>query len=170
MMSNNIQLKPLQLSDAERFALLANNPNISKNVTDQFPHPYTIDNAIQFITSTLEKNPIQVMGIFYNNELCGGIGIHPQHDIYKMNAELGYWLGEPYWGKGIGTTAVLQMVAYSFAQFDINRIFARPFGSNIGSQKVLQKAGFILEATLIDTIYKNGRYENELIYAIRRNA
>jgi len=81
---------------------------------------------------------------------------------------LGYWLAESYWGKGIITQAIRAIVDYGFETFEIDRIFARPFGSNIASQKVLEKVGFILEARLIKTIWKNGRYEDELIYAKRR--
>jgi RimJ/RimL family protein N-acetyltransferase len=108
------------------------------------------------------------MAIDINGEACGGIGIHPQDDIQCKNAELGYWLGEPFWGKGIITSAILQMVENGFNSFDINRIFARPFGSNLASQKVLEKTGFILEAKLEKTLFKNGIYEDELIYAIRK--
>jgi RimJ/RimL family protein N-acetyltransferase len=81
--------------------------------------------------------------------------------------ELGYWVAEPFWGKGIMTKAVLQMVDYGFKTFDITRIFARPFGTNIASQTVLEKAGFILEARLDKTLYKNGEFLDELIYAVR---
>jgi RimJ/RimL family protein N-acetyltransferase len=95
--------------------------------------------------------------------------LHPQADIHKKNAELGYWLAEPYWGKGIVSNAVKEIVTYGFENFDIDRIFARPFGTNIGSQKVLEKAGFILEGTFKNTLYKNGVYLDELIYAVRKN-
>ena len=84
------------------------------------------------------------------------------------NAELGYWLAEPFWGKGIITYAIQEMVEYGFKTFDITRIFAIPFGTNIASQKALEKAGFILEARLNKTIFKNGEYQDELIYAIRK--
>jgi RimJ/RimL family protein N-acetyltransferase len=98
----------------------------------------------------------------------GGIGLHRQNDISSMNAELGYWLGEAYWSKGIMTAAVIRMVEYGFIHFDFNRIFARPFGSNFASQKVLEKAGFILEARFYGTFFKDGVFEDELVYAVRR--
>ena len=103
-----------------------------------------------------------------DGKAAGGIGIHPQEDIYCKNAEMGYWLAEPYWGKGIITKAVLQMIDYAFANFDISRIYARPFGTNIGSQKVLEKAGFKLEARIEGSLFKKGEYLDELIYAVRR--
>ena len=98
----------------------------------------------------------------------GGIGVHPQTDIHFKNAELGYWLAEPLWGQGIITKAILQMVDYGFKTYDITRIFARPFGTNIGSQKALEKAGFTLEGRFEKSLFKNDEYVDELIYAIRR--
>jgi RimJ/RimL family protein N-acetyltransferase len=85
-----------------------------------------------------------------------------------MNAELGYWIGQPFWGKGIMTTVIQKMVKYSFENFDITRIFARPYGSNIGSQKALEKAGFKLEAKFEKILIKNNVFEDELVYAIRK--
>ena len=82
--------------------------------------------------------------------------------------ELGYWLAEPFWGQGIITRAIGQMVQYGFENFDITRIFARPFGTNIGSQKALKKAGFLLEARFEKTLFKNGQFLDELVYALRK--
>ena len=92
----------------------------------------------------------------------------PQADVHRKNAELGYWLAEPYWGQGIITRAITRMVSYGFEHWDIHRIFARPFGTNIASQRALEKAGFVLEARFEKTIFKNGEYLDELVYAIRR--
>ncbi|MDB5263882.1 MAG: family N-acetyltransferase, partial [Adhaeribacter sp.] len=116
------------------------------------------------------SNPSKIFAIEVNGEAAGGIGVHPQTDIQRKNAELGYWLAEPYWGKGIITKAIRQMVDFAFQHPDIERIFARPFGTNLASQRVLEKAGFILEARLHKTFFKNGIYEDELIYARRRTA
>ena len=104
-----------------------------------------------------------------NGEASGGIGLHLQSDIHKKNAELGYWLAEPHWGKGVMSKAVKQMIDYGFKTFEIERIFARPFGTNIGSKKVLDKAGFILEGKFEKTLFKNGEYFDELIYAVRKS-
>lgn len=162
------QLRPLTLADAAAFTQVANNPQIAKNLTNHFPHPYSIKDAEQFIKMTAAASPREVLGITVDGKAVGAIGVHPQSDIFCKNAEMGYWLGEPYWGQGIVTAAILQMIKYAFANFPINRIFARPFGSNIASQRVLEKAGFQLEAHFTNTIYKNERYEDELVYAYRR--
>ena len=87
----------------------------------------------------------------------------------QINAELGYWLAEPFWGQGIMSDAVKQIVDYAFNTLEIDRIFARPFGTNLASQKVLEKNNFKLEARFEKTLFKNGEYLDELVYAIRRN-
>ncbi|MBC7885984.1 MAG: GNAT family N-acetyltransferase [Saprospiraceae bacterium] len=163
------KLRNWHISDAENLNKYANNFNISKNLTDAFPHPYTIDHAHNFINMVTAKDPNTVFAIEINDVAAGGIGLHPQQDIYRKNAELGYWLGEPFWGHGIITQAINQIVEFGFTHLDINRIFARPFGSNIASQRVLEKAGFVLEASFYKTLIKNGEYEDELVYAKRKN-
>jgi RimJ/RimL family protein N-acetyltransferase len=146
----------------------ANNPAIAKFMTNQFPYPYTEQHAKEFIFRISKMQPAQVFAIDHQGECIGAIGIHPQADIMERNAELGYWLSENFWGKGIVSACVKEMLEYGFNQFPINRIYARPFGSNLASQKVLEKSGFKLEARLEKVIFKNGIYEDELIYAVRR--
>lgn len=161
-------LRPFLHSDAPSLALHANNPAIADNLTNAFPHPYTLSDAEQFIARVSAQSPTQVFCIEVDGEAAGGIGLFPQADIMCKNAELGYWLSQDHWGKGIITAAIRQMVDYGFRTWDISRIFARPFGSNTASQRVLEKAGFILEARLEKTIFKNGREEDECIYAVRK--
>jgi [ribosomal protein S5]-alanine N-acetyltransferase len=165
----NFKLRPWTIDDLQSLCLHANNINISSKLTDRFPHPYTKESGIQFIDMAMSGNPVHIMCIDVNSEAVGGIGIHQQNDIFCKNAEMGYWLSEEYWGKGIISSAISQMIDYGFKNFDIDRIFARPFGSNISSQKVLEKNGFLLEAILQNTIFKNGEYQDELIYGIRRS-
>ena len=163
-----ISLRPWTPADLHNLVKYANNANVAKNMMDIFPHPYTEENGRNFIAFATQDNPVRIFAIDVNGEAVGSIGLHPQQDIQRKNMELGYWLGEPFRGKGIMPQAVLQMVAYGFAHFDITRIFARPFGSNIASQKVLEKAGFTLEARFENTFFKNGAFVDELIYAVRR--
>lgn len=160
-------LRPWNNEDLESLVKYANNYKIARFMTDQFPHPYTIEKGNAFIEFVTKDSPLHIFAIAIENEAVGGIGLHPQFDIQRKNAELGYWLGEPFWGHGIITKAVIQMVNYGFKNFDINRIFARPFGTNIASQKVLEKAGFQLEARFEKSLFKNGEYLDELIYAVR---
>ena len=163
-----IKLRPWNIEDAESLVENANNFEIARFMSDAFPYPYTIEHANNFIAFATKDEPIHIFAIEIDGKAVGGIGIHPQVDIMKKNAELGYWLGEKYWGKGIISKAIREIIPWAFKTYDITRIYARPFGSNMASQKVLEKAGFILEARIKENIFKNGAYLDELIYAIRR--
>ncbi len=161
-------LRPWRITDLDSLVKHANNFKIAKNMTDQFPFPYTISKGKVFIDFVSSVNPPNILAIDIAGEAVGAVGIHPQSDIQKMNAEMGYWLSESYWGKGIMTEAIKQMTDHAFKTWKINRIYARPFGNNIGSQKALEKAGFKLEARFEKTFYKNDEYVDELIYAVRK--
>lgn len=165
-----ISLRPWTLEDIPNLIVLGDNPKIAQYMTDQFPHPYTVEKAKAFIGFATSGTPNHILAIDLAGQAVGGIGIHQQPDIHCKNAELGYWLGEPYWGQGIMTQAIGKMVEYGFANWEVTRIFARPFGTNIGSQKALEKAGFILEGRFEKTLFKNGVFLDELIYAIRRTS
>ncbi len=164
----SILLRPWQNSDLDNLVKYANNKNVANMLMDRFPSPFTPEIGEEFIQRNSRHTPENVLAITNNGQAIGGIGIHPLEDIFMKNGELGYWLAEEFWGQGIMTRAVPQMVNYVFNNFALERIFARPFGSNLGSQRVLEKCGFILEATLYQTIFKNGKFEDELIYAIRK--
>ncbi|MBL7829776.1 MAG: GNAT family N-acetyltransferase [Saprospiraceae bacterium] len=168
MEDRKCKLRPWQQSDIESLVKYANNYKITSKLTNKFKYPYTRQNGEQFINMAVSMNPQQIFAIDLDGEAIGSIGIHPQDDIFCRNAELGYWLAEEFWGKGIATEAVKQIVKYGFETFDIDRIFARPFGSNVASQKLLEKSGFTLEAQFAKTIIKNGTYEDELVYGIRQ--
>ena len=161
-------LRKWTINDQSSLVKHANNPRIASRMTDAFPHPYTTKDAELFLARVLDQKETLLFAIDIEGEAVGGIGLHPQSDIYRKNAELGYWLSEDYWGKGIMTQIIPKMVDYGFDRLLIDRIFARPFGSNAGSQRVLEKAGFKLEARLNGVLIKNGVVEDELIYAVRR--
>lgn len=154
--------------DLDSLVKHANNYNIAKFLTNGFPHPYTKDDGIKYLTSVSQQYPTQIFAISVNGEAVGSIGLFPQTDIHAKNAEMGYWLSEEYWGNGIMPQAIKQIVDYGFQTFDITRIFAGPFGTNPQSQRVLEKAGFTLEARFEKTLFKNGVFIDELIYAIRK--
>ena len=167
-MNTPFSLRPWQISDLQSLVKYANNPDIAKNLTDKFPHPYTENDGRAFIGFATKDDPIHIFAIDVDGEAVGGIGIHPQDDIYRKNAELGYWLAEPFWGQNIISRAIPIVVNFAFETYDINRVFARPYGSNLASQRVLEKNNFILEARMQKTLIKNGIMEDELIYAIRK--
>lgn len=161
-------LRPWEPGDIENLVRYANNFNIAKNLTDKFPHPYTRDDAKSFLAMTSEFDPPRIFAIVVEEGAVGSIGVFPQSDVHRYNAEMGYWLAEPYWGRGIITRAIARMVDYGFKTWEINRIFARPYGTNLASQRVLEKNGFKREALFEKALVKNGVLLDELIYAIRR--
>ena len=163
-----LELRKIDIQDLDKLVEYAGDAEVANNLTDRFPHPYTTKHGLEFIEFANSDSPEIIRAIIVDGEFSGTIGIHPQSDVFRKNAELGYWLARQYWGKGIMTKAVSRMVDFGFSNLNIDRIFARTFGRNIPSRKVLEKAGFILEAEFKSTIYKNGRYEDELIYTVRR--
>lgn len=162
-------LREWTIDDADALAKYANNPKIANNLTDNFPHPYTKKNAIFFISNITTMDTNLIYAIDHQGEAVGGIGLHMQDDVYRKNAELGYWLAEAYWGKGIMTRLIPKAIESGFDKLDIHRIYARPYGRNIASQRVLEKCGLKLEARLKEAFYKNNQYEDELIYTIFRS-
>ena len=159
------KLRAWKISDLNSLVEHANNCNIAKWLTNQFPYPYDEKAGMDFINLVSKDEPLKVFAIEINSEPVGSIGIFPQSDIHEKNAEIGYWLSEKYWGNGIIPKAIKDIVDYGFKTFDIVRIFARPFSTNKGSQKVLEKAGFELEAVLKKALFKNDEYLDELIYS-----
>lgn len=161
------KLREFYESDIDSLVKHANNFNVAKFLTDQFPHPYNRFDAIKYISSVKDQVPTRVFAIEINNEAAGSIGIFPQTDIHSKNAEIGYWLSEDYWGRGIMSKAIKEITKYGFNTFNITRIFARPFATNRGSQRALEKAGFMLEAKFDKALFKNGEFIDELVYSIK---
>lgn len=162
------KLRPWNISDLDNLVKYANNWNIAKNMTDQFPYPYSEKDGKAFIEMATKDNPIHIFAIDVDGQAVGGIGIHPQSDIHRKNAELGYWLAEPFWGQGIISNAIKPIVDFAFKTYAINRVFARPYGTNIASQKVLEKNNFVLEGKFNQVLIKDNNLLDELVYAIRR--
>ena len=162
----NIILRNWQIGDIKSLAKNANNKKIWDNLRDQFPYPYTELAAKQWIEIANQDKPLTNFAIVYKNNAVGGIGIIKQTDVFRKNAEIGYWLGEKYWNKGFSTKAVKAMINYTFSNFDVERIFANVFESNIGSIRVLEKCGFTQEAFLKNSVIKNNKIQNCYIYSI----
>jgi RimJ/RimL family protein N-acetyltransferase len=162
-------LRPWNLADAGALVSFADNPKIAQNLRDVFPSPYTIDDAKFFIEKIAPDANNLILAIEVGGQAIGAIGIYPQTDVYRKNAELGYWLGEPFWGKGIATDAVKTLVEYTFQHMDIYRIYAKVFETNKPSMRVLEKCGFMLEAILQKAVVKNNVLMDEYLYAVLSN-
>ncbi len=162
------ELRSFRPGDAARLAFLANNKKIWINLRDGFPHPYSLKDAEIFIDNCIKTRPQAVFAILFKEELCGSIGLFKKEDVYRKSAEIGYWIGEPYRGRGIGGDAVKKIVEFGFADLDINRIFTGVYDYNIASQKVLLKNGFKKEAVFENAVYKNGKFVNEIRFSLLR--
>jgi RimJ/RimL family protein N-acetyltransferase len=166
--SEKIILRPLNDADSPALARLANNKKIWDNLRDRMPHPYTNHNATFFINLAKEEILQVTFAIEYDGELCGVIGLVAQQDVYKKTAEIGYWIGEPFWNKGIATTAVKLITDYGLNKLDYVRIHTGVFEYNISSMKVLEKCGYKKEGVFEKAVLKNGQIWNEHRYSITK--
>jgi [ribosomal protein S5]-alanine N-acetyltransferase len=157
-------LRPWTLEDASPLARHANNPRVAACMRDLFPAPYTIDDARRFIAMAAGPSPDLFLAIEVQGEAAGGIGIHPLGDVHRGTAEIGYWLAEQFWGRGIVTDAVRALVPVAFARTGIIRIQAGIFSRNLASMKVLEKCGFVREAVHRNAITKHGVVMDEVLY------
>lgn len=162
-------IRPWQHGDEASLARHANNRNVWRNLRDTFPHPYTLKDAEAWIETASAENPPRNFAIVVEGEAAGGIGLMLKNDVYRGTAEIGYWLGEKYWGQGIMTEVVRKITDHLFANFSVHRIQAGVYEWNPASMRVLEKAGYALEARLRKSIIKDGEMIDELIYAIMRS-
>lgn len=154
-----------QPGDAGALVRHANNPNIAKQLRDRFPHPYTRKDAQGFLTFARSAEPPMNLAIDVAGEAVGGIGFVPGGDVERYSAEIGYWLSETYWGRGIATEALTLVTGYAFASMNMLRVFALPFADNIASARVLEKAGYVKEGVLRASSVKYGQPRDQAIYA-----
>jgi ribosomal-protein-alanine N-acetyltransferase len=159
-------LRPWRSADAESLVKYANNANIVRNLRDRFPHPYTLRDAKVFIQSCGAVRPHMSFAIVVDQEAVGGIGISPGSDVERFSAEIGYWLAEPFWGRGITAEALELMSAYAFSTCRLLRLFALPFAENRQSTRVLEKAGYTREAILRSSAVKDGAVRDQALYVL----
>jgi ribosomal-protein-alanine N-acetyltransferase len=158
-------IRPWSSDDVPALVKYANNRKVWLNMRDVFPHPYTEDSAAAFLDRVARQDPTTTFAIATGQEAIGGIGLLPKQDVHRLTAELGYWLGEPYWGKGIMTEAVDRFVAWAFERFQFVRIHAEPYATNASSCRVLEKAGFALEGRMRRSAIKDGQILDQILYA-----
>ena len=160
-----VTIRKFRRSDKFRMAEIANNEKVAANLRDAFPSPYTLEDAQKFISMCLRQVPYGIFAIEFEGEYVGNIGLHRQGDVHRKTAELGYFIGEPYWHKGITPRAVNLICEYGFRELDVIKIFSGVFSFNTASQRVLEKCGFTLEAVLKAAVIKNGKICDEYRYA-----
>lgn len=163
---NDIVLRPYSSSDALALAVIANNQDISKNLRDGFPFPYALEDAQRFIKMCLEKKVQSIFAIIYQGDLAGSIGLHPQNDIYKHTAEIGYFIAQKYWNMDIASKSVKMITKFGFESLHLTRIYAGIFETNKASMRILEKNEYVLECVKRKAIIKNGKILDEYLYAI----
>jgi [ribosomal protein S5]-alanine N-acetyltransferase len=151
--------------DRAALAKYANNRKVWLNLRDAFPHPYTDASAASFLDMVRLQNPTTFFAIATQEEAIGGIGVTLNPDVHRLTAEMGYWWGEPYWGRGLMTEAVSKFAEYIFENSQLVRIYAEPYANNLSSCRVLEKAGFALEGRLRSSVIKDGQVLDQLLYA-----
>jgi RimJ/RimL family protein N-acetyltransferase len=160
------RVRSWKTADVDSIAKYANNHKIWLNLRDAFPHPYEKRHAREFIRSTLRRVPETNFAIAVGGEAVGGIGFSIRPDVERISAEVGYWLGEPFWGRGIATDALVAVSEHAIRAHGLRRLFAVPFEWNAASCRVLEKAGYVLEARLRCSCIKNGQVVDQLQYAL----
>ncbi len=162
------RLRPWRPCDEDALAQHANN-QIWINLRDRFPHPYTMPDAISWVEHARAQDPPTNLAIATTAEAIGSIGLALQADVHRRSAEIGYWLAEPFWGRGIATRALRAFSDYAFATFDLVRLYGTPFEWNPASARVLEKAGFACEGLLRESITKDGRSVGAWMYGLVRD-
>lgn len=161
----DLQVRSWRKSDLDALLRHANNAKIAANLRDQFPHPYTRRDAIEYLSFVRDQRPERAFAIQYNEEAIGGLGFQIGVDISRVSAEIGYWISEAYWGRGFATRAVSAVTDWAFSEYKLTRVFALVFAYNVSSIRVLEKAGFQRESVLRRSAVKNGVILDQLIYA-----
>jgi RimJ/RimL family protein N-acetyltransferase len=156
MILGEVSLRRLDASDNHIIAVMANNRKVWDNITDVMPHPYSERDADDFISMALNSDTEIIFAVEFRGELAGVIGLHRQKDVFRLTAEIGYWLGEPFWNKGIATAAVRLATHYGITRLGLVRIYANVYDFNKSSQKVLEKAGYRFECVARKAVIKNG--------------
>jgi RimJ/RimL family protein N-acetyltransferase len=152
-------------SDIEPLAGYANNRKIWLNLRDAFPHPYTNRDARDYIRLAKQRTPETAFAIAVQDEAIGSIGFVLHPDVERVSAEIGYWLAEPFWGRGITTEALAAITRHAIDAHRLTRIYAVPFAWNTASCRVLEKAGYVLEARLRRSAIKDGQITDQMQYA-----
>ena len=161
----DLQIRSWRKSDLDALLRHANNAKIAANLRDQFPHPYTRRDAIDYLDFVRDQRPERAFAVQHSGEAIGGLGFQVGVDIGRVSAEMGYWISEAYWGRGFATRAVGAISEWAFAEYKLTRVFALVFSHNAPSIRVLEKAGFQCEGILRRSAVKNGVVLDQMMYA-----
>lgn len=159
------EIRSWRRDDANTIVRHADNRRIWRNLRDVFPHPYTLADAHAFLDLVIGQSPETVFCIAMADEAIGAVGLRPQEDVERYSAEVGYWLGEAYWGRGIMTEILPAFTEYAIRGLGFHRLFATPFAWNSASCRVLEKSGYTVEGRMRHSAWKDGQFVDQLLYA-----
>jgi RimJ/RimL family protein N-acetyltransferase len=162
---SDLKVRSWRKDDLQALLRHANNAKIAANLRDQFPHPYTRRDGIDFLDFARSQEPECAFAIEFGDEAVGGVGFLVGRDIARMSAEMGYWLSEDFWGRGIATRAVTAMSEWAFDHYKLTRVFAMAFAHNSASIRVLEKSGFEREGVMRRSAIKNGAIVDQVLFA-----
>ncbi|MBN8782634.1 MAG: hypothetical protein ABS85_13895 [Sphingobacteriales bacterium SCN 48-20] len=165
-----LRLLPISTADPHRLQALADNIEVARYLKDVFPNPYTIQDANTFLELAQNNVMGHCFALHAGGEFIGVGSVQPQQDIYRRSGEIGYWIGEPFWGKGYGTVAVQQLVHFTFTETNLTRLFAGVFGNNPASMRILEKAGFTKEAVFRQSVIKHNVLLDEHVFTLLKTA
>ncbi|MBN2308027.1 MAG: GNAT family N-acetyltransferase [Candidatus Hydrogenedentes bacterium] len=169
MKGRGFTLRAWQRGDEAALVRHANNWNVARTLSAIFPHPYTREDAESYIGKWCDQEPPErVFAVVVEGEPAGCVGLHGKEGELARTCEIGYWLSEEYWGRGIMTEVVGMVTAYAFEVLSIERLEARVFAVNAGSARVLEKNGYQFEGRLRRRVFRDGRLDDELVYAVVR--
>jgi RimJ/RimL family protein N-acetyltransferase len=161
-------VRPWQPKDATSLSTHLGNPKVTEQLLARHPNPYTVERALQWIElCRMEADPVN-FAIANKTDAIGGVSLYLQRGVRRHSAEIGFWIGEPFWNQGIATQVVQAFVDYAFTRFALTRVFANVFSANTASIRVLEKAGFLYEGMAVKSVNKDERFMDELSYAIVR--
>lgn len=158
-------VRPWRWDDATAIARHANSRAVWRNLRDRFPHPFAVDDAYRYLATAVGVEPVTRFCVEVEGEAAGSVGLHVGSDIERVAAEIGYWLGERYWSRGVMSAAVRAVTDYALTALALERVFATPFADNVASARVLERAGFDREGTMRRAAIKDGRVQDMVLYA-----
>lgn len=161
-------LRSWRTEDAAGLARLGDDEAVAADMMDAFPSPFTLERAKAYIAAAGGGEGKLLLAVERDGELAGSVGAFFSGDVYRLNASIAYFVGRGFWGRGVATEAIRLLCRHVFAVRPIERIYAEPFARNLGSRRALEKAGFVLEATLRSNVVKRGELLDSCVYALLR--
>ena len=162
-------VRPLAAGDARSLAGHADNREVWRNLRDRFPHPYLEADAEAFIEAAVSADPQTTFAIEVESEAAGTVGFVLHDDVERCSAEIGYWLGERFWGRGVLSEVLRVVTPWAFGAYSLSRVFAVPYADNLASRRVLEKAGYTLEGTMRRSAIKDGESKDQALFALVRD-